>query len=112
MGSNQALSNAFCLDVFDVKTVQLKLRETLHDSVMDRLGKGEFCNEIRVAFLWGFLLALRYAPRPFSLYAIILVLLLQRAFVHLLNRPLGHDICAFLEKFDWVHQINPDIPVD
>lgn len=62
MGSNQALSNAFCLDVFDVKTVQLKLRETLHDSVMDRLGKGEFCNEIRVAFLWGFLLALRYAP--------------------------------------------------
>lgn len=62
MGTDNALSSAFGLETSDIKTLQMKMRQTLHDSVMDRLGKGEFCNDIRVAFLWGFLLALGYAP--------------------------------------------------
>lgn len=62
LGAEQAFSSAFSLDTFDTATVQSKVREILHNSIMNKLGKGEFCNEIRVAFLWGFLLALGYPP--------------------------------------------------
>lgn len=62
MGAEQALTSAFGLDTHDVNSLQSKMREKLHSSIMDKLGKGEFCNEIRVAFLWGFLPALGYTP--------------------------------------------------